>query len=87
MHWHHRTDDDGTIMSSATMIEGGAGGGHDDFGRRTSATTSSRSLLQMPLFGTTTIGNDYPYSVIVISYHKTGVSFDCFTFLYVLFGE
>lgn len=53
----------------------------DDSGRRTAADDdaasglgSGRSLLQMPFFGATTIDNDYPYAVIIISYHKTGVS-------------
>ena len=38
----------------------------------------TRSLLQMPLLGLSppgsSVSNDYPFSVIIISYHKTGVS-------------
>ena len=41
----------------------------------------TRSLLQMPLSGLpppgSSMSNDYPFSVIIISYHKTGVSLDC----------
>ena len=56
------------------MIE--RGGEHDNPRRST-----TRSLLEMPFSESSpqalsTSSNVYPYSVIIISYHKTGVSFD-----------